>query len=145
MMGQAGVGNVGGAVQVHVHHQIPVRQRHVLEALVPQDAGIVDQDVHGAELCDRIVDDGLRTFRGGHRGLVGDGDAASVANLRHGTVGHVAGAGAITGSTQIVHHHLRAARGELQRMGLAQAPACTGDNHHFIFEIAHLRSPCDPE
>lgn len=44
------------ALQVHRRDDIKVLIRHLLEALVPQDTGIVDQDVHRPERLDSLRD-----------------------------------------------------------------------------------------
>lgn len=44
---------------MHSHDQIPVLVRHVLEADIPKDAGIVDEDIYPAEVLDGSIDDSL--------------------------------------------------------------------------------------
>ena len=74
-----------GAADVHVDHVVEHLRRHVVEGLVAQDAGVVHDDVDLAELVEGLVHDGRAAVRGGHRGGVGDGDAAGGGDLlRHG-------------------------------------------------------------
>jgi len=58
-----------------------------VERLVPQDAGVVDDDVDRAELVEGRLDDGLAALGGGDAVRVGDGDAAEVVDLLGGLVG----------------------------------------------------------
>ena len=44
---------------MHERDQIPVFIRHILESLVAEDTGIIDEDVHGAKGVDGGFDDGL--------------------------------------------------------------------------------------
>ena len=74
---------------MYVHRDVPVIQRHVLERLIAQDAGVVDQNVHGAERADRT-------------------------NLCDHAISGVAGNRAVALAAEVVHDHLRAAPRELQ-------------------------------
>ena len=132
------MGDVGRAVQVHVHHDVPVVQAHVLERLVAQDACVVHQDMYGAESLHGIVDDGLRTFAGRYRGLVCNGLAACRTDLCNHQVSSVTGAGTVAFATQVIHENLGATARELECVGLAQAVAGAGDDNDFVFELTHL-------
>lgn len=44
-----GFGAVEGAVQVHLHYQVPVMVRHFLEGDVAEDAGVVYQHVDASK------------------------------------------------------------------------------------------------
>ena len=54
---------------------------HVVERLVAQDAGVVDDDVDRAERVERGLHDGLAALGGGHAVGVGDGLAAEAVDL----------------------------------------------------------------
>ena len=54
---------------------------HVLERLVAQDAGVVDDDVDPAEGVERGLDDGLAALGRGDAVVVGDGLAAGGLDL----------------------------------------------------------------
>jgi len=47
---------------VNLHDQVPVVVLHVLEADVPEDTGIVDQDIDSAKCLDGRVDDLVTVF-----------------------------------------------------------------------------------
>jgi hypothetical protein len=57
--------------QVHVHHQPEILQRHLGEALVAQDAGVVDQDVDPAPGVHGLLHHGLHGRKVGDRRAVG--------------------------------------------------------------------------
>ena len=66
------------ALQVDADDIVPVGLLHVEGHLVPQDAGVVDQDVEPAEGVDGLVDDVLAAFPRADvvavdRGLAADG------------------------------------------------------------------------
>ena len=61
-----------------VDHGVPVFGRHLGEALVPQNTGIVDHDVHGAKGIQGRLDDVCTAFDGGHIVEVGHRLAAQV-------------------------------------------------------------------
>ena len=96
-----------------VHDQIPVVQGHFFEALVAENARIVDQDVDGAEFRDGIINNGFCPFAAGHRRFVGDGDAPGLSDFIDHHVGHIAGTNAIAAAAQVIDHDLGAALSEL--------------------------------
>ena len=69
MISQHGLGGLHRAHQVHVHHGLEIRDLHLGEALVAQDAGIGDQDVDAAQGVHGLLD------HVGDAGVVGDGGA----------------------------------------------------------------------
>ena len=86
---------------------------HVVERLVAQDAGVVDDDVDGAERVDRGLHDRLAAFGCGDRVGVGDGLAAGGLDLVDDELGGtLVAARAVDGAAEIVHHDQRAALGE---------------------------------
>ncbi len=129
------------ALQVHALDQIPVFRRHLLEAGVAQDAGVVDDDVDGAEGVKRGLHDFGAVF---HRVVVGHRLAAERLDLRHHLVRRRAGlAAAVDVAAEIVHHHLGAAGAEQQRVLLAQAVAGAGDDDHLVV-VTKLLSHATP-
>ena len=70
------LGDVEGAEEVDVDDGPQVGDVQVGERLVPQDAGVVDDDVDRAEGVERGLDDGRPALGGGHRVVAGHGLAA---------------------------------------------------------------------
>ena len=70
--------NLVAAINVDLGDQIPVRILHVLERDIPQNAGIVDEDVHGAKGLDSRLNHLLSNLDGV---VVGDGLAALLYDL----------------------------------------------------------------
>jgi hypothetical protein len=107
----------------------------VVERLVAQDAGVVDDDVDRAERLDRGGDDGLAALGGGDAVAVGDGLAAEGLDLADHVVGRtLAAAVARHRATEVVHDDARAAAGELERVRPAQAAAGAGDDRDLAVE-----------
>jgi len=87
---------IGGAEMVHLVDEFVVLQRHVVERLVAQDAGVADQGVDPAPGVHGGVDDALCGGFLGDRGVAGDRFAAGGLDLRHHFVGdRVGAAGAV--------------------------------------------------
>ncbi len=63
------MGDAHGAFKVDFQHQVPVLLRHLGEAHITEDAGIVDHDIHGAEVIQRGLHYRLAVF---HRVIVGN-------------------------------------------------------------------------
>jgi hypothetical protein len=106
-----------------------VVERHLREALVAQDAGVVDQDVN------RLVDHGLHRRRVGHRRTTGHRLAAGDADfLDHRERGGRRAAIAVERAAQVVHHHPGATRRQRQRMQTPQPATSTGDHGHAAIE-----------
>ena len=120
---------------MHGDHRVEQLGVHVVERLVAQDAGVVDDDVDGAERVDRALHDRLAALRCGDRIGVGDGFAARVLDLVDDVLGGpLVAAGAVDGAAEIVHHDQRAALGEHQRMLPAEPTTGAGDDRHFSVE-----------
>ena len=62
---------------MHVDDRVEQVGRHVVERLVAQDAGVVDDDVDPAERVERGLHDGLAALGRGDAVGVGDGLAAA--------------------------------------------------------------------
>lgn len=78
------------ALHVDIVDEVPVRLLHVLEADIPQNAGIVDEDIDAAKGVDGRLDDGLAIL---DRVVVGDRLAACRADLVDDFVCSLRGAG----------------------------------------------------
>ena len=111
-------------------NRIPVLRIHLQEALVPQDPRVVDQDVHLAEEMHGGLDDFLAPVRCGDIVVIGDRLPARGADLRHDPVGRAAGTDPrpVARAPEVVHDHLRASFGELERVSPPQAGAGAGDD-----------------
>ncbi len=139
-----GVRDIGGAEEVHLHHEVEIIDRHVVEGLVAQHACIVDHDVDRAEGIDRRLDDVGRALGIGHRIVVRHGLAARRLDLGHHLVGGgMIAAFAVDRAARIVHHHPGAAAGQQQRMRAAEPVAGAGDDGDAIVE-ADCHSPFSP-
>ena len=139
------VRHVGGAVQMDVDDDVPLVEGHVLECLVAQDAGVVDQDVDPAERVHGGLHDGLRTFPIGDGGFVGDRDTARGLNLGDHRIRGIALSRAVDAAAQVVHYHFRSTLGELQRVAPSYASTGPGDDCDFSFELTHLLSRCQSQ
>ena len=129
---------------MYIQHQFEVVQAALGKALVPQDAGIVHQDVDAAPLVHGLLDHGLDLVVFRHVGAVGDSLAAQGLDLRHHGLGGVAGAaGAVLGAAQVIDHHPGTAFGQFNGVTAAQALARPGNNGYFaVITDRHLFPPC---
>ena len=112
-----------GAAQVDVDHGVEVLVRHLQQALVPQDAGVGDQDVQPAELGDGCLHELLGDVGAAHRGDDG-GCAAAVGLNRPDSVGGDLG-------VHIVDDDGGALAGQFPGVGQAEAPSASGDDCYF--------------
>src|SRR5690606_31788105 len=102
---------------------------HVLERGVPQDPGVVDDDVDAAPGVERRLHDGPAALGGGDRVVVGHGLAAGGLDLVDHLLGRRrAAAGAVHRAAEVVDHHVGAPPGELEGVGPAEAATRTGDD-----------------
>ncbi|MNO86526.1 hypothetical protein D3C76_779250 [compost metagenome] len=136
------MGQAESALDVHVLDQVPLFLGHLVEGTVTQDAGVVDQDIEGAESLQRGGHDLLAL---GHRMVVGHRLAAQRTDFGdHGVGGGAGAAQAFGGHTQVVDHDLGASGAEQQGVGAAQAVACASDNCNFAVESNFLRHVDSP-
>ena len=119
--GLSGFGHVEDALEVDVHHQVPVLLGHLEEQVVAGDAGVVDQHVDPAELVDHALHGGL----GGGR----VDDVAADAH-RAGTVGELEPAGSLLsgGLVEVEDRDGGALAREALRDAEADASRCSGDD-----------------
>ena len=106
-------------------------RRHVLNGLVPQDAGVVDDDVDPVEGVEGGLDDRLASLGRGDAVGVGDRLPALIADL----LGHRLGqrgirAFAVERAAGVVDDDARAPGRQQQGVLLAQAPAGAGHDGH---------------
>ena len=66
---------------MNIQNRMPVIGLHFQKAFVPQDAGIVDDNVHGAEGVQGAFDDFFTTFGCGHTVIIRNGLSAQCVNL----------------------------------------------------------------
>src|SRR5579883_1160273 len=129
------VRDVGGPEEVHLHDEVEILDRHVVEGLVAQHAGVVHHDVDRAEGIDGRLDDVRRALGIGDRIVVRHRLSARRLDLGHHLVGsRVVAALTVHRAARIVHHDLRAAAGQQHRMRPAQPIARTGDDGDAIVE-----------
>ena len=136
--------DVQSSLQMDVDHRVDHGVVHLVERLVPQDAGIVDQHVDPAESVQRGLNDRLPTIRCGYGVVVGYRDATEGGDLVDYPVGcgH-RGAAAVESPTQVVHQNLSSTTRKLDRVGAPQATAGSGDDGHTSVkaQISHGLAP----
>ena len=105
---------------MHVDDQSEIVDAHFGEALVAQDACVVDENVDASPRTLRLVNH--RT----HRGLVGHRtpNRQRLAAVRDDFGGNLLG----SGDREVVHDDARALFGEVERMRAAQSAPGTGDD-----------------
>ena len=113
-------GDVERPPKMDGQHRVELLVLQLVEGLVPQDAGVVDHDIHPAERLHSGGGDGRPALGSGHRVGVCHRLAAAAVDL----VGHflgrpLAGTGAVGRSAQVVDHQPSPPPGQLQRV---QAP-----------------------
>ena len=95
---------------MNIDHRIHLLGRHLGEALVSEDAGVVHDDVHGPEAVQGGFHDPFAPYRGGHVVVVGHGLAA-VVHHRHRAGAVVVGSGRLAAHHHVGHVHRAAAAG----------------------------------
>ena len=136
------LGDVEGALQVHVEDRVQQVGVHVVERLVAQDAGVVDHDVDAAEGVERRLHDGLAALRRGDRVGVGDRLAARRLDLVDDELGRAGiAAGAVDGAAEVVDHDQRAAPPELQGVLATEPAAGARDDRHLAVETECCHGP----
>ena len=129
------LGDVEGALQVHVDHRVDQVGCHVGERPVAQDAGVVDDDVDAPEGVDGRLHDRLAALDRGDRVGVGDGHPAGGGDLLDDRLCRAgARAGAVDGAAEVVHHHQRPAGGQQQGVLATQPAAGAGDDRYLAVE-----------
>ena len=98
-------GHIRRSIQVNVNHQIPFIKRHLLERFIPQDTGVIDQDIDGAIFLDRSLDDTFSAFPVRYGILVSDSLATGRSYLFHDQISSITLARPIHRSTQVVNNY----------------------------------------
>ncbi len=124
------------AAQVDVDDGVELGDRHLLQARVPGDAGVVDQGVDAAEAGQRAGDHRIDLRAVGH--VDDDADAGGTAHrdgadLRHGGVDVV----------QVAHDDAGAFARELQGGGQADALGGAGDDGDLVGEAHGQGNRCE--
>jgi len=70
-----------------IHHRVPIGLFHIGKGLVAQYPGVVDEDVHLAEVLDSGLDDVFAALGGGDAVIVGHRDTAEGLDLFHDLLG----------------------------------------------------------
>jgi hypothetical protein len=125
-----------------VQHQIEIGYVHLGKALVAQDTGVVDQDMHPAPGFLGLGNhfDHLLIF--GHAAAVRHCFAARCLDFLDDLKRRIAMPGAITRAAKVIDHNLRAAPREFECIGFTQSTTCTCHNRDFVFKAdGHQISP----
>ncbi len=132
------VGRCEMPLQVDPDDVVPVGLVHVEAHLVPQDPGIVDQDVQLTEGVDGLVDERLgpvpRAHVGGIDGALAPAGLDELDDLLGGV--HVATL-SLHRRPDVVDHDLGALRGQEQCLLAADPSACAGDDGNLAVEHSH--------
>src|SRR6185369_6375305 len=101
--GPYGLGAIDRAHHVHIHHQPEIVQAHLGEALVAQDAGVVDEDVDAPPLVHGLPDHGFHRAEVRHAAAVDDRLAAGPPDF----LGDGTGARSFALGAEVVDYHSR--------------------------------------
>jgi hypothetical protein len=125
---------------VHVDDQVEVLIGHLQEALVPQDAGVGDQDVQPAERLYGTCNEGLGGLGGAHRNHHGGGPAAVGLNLCNGLGGSL--------RVDVIDDDGGTLAGEFPRVGKAKTLAAPSDDCYFAVQahrvLLRMQFPAEP-
>ena len=121
---------IEGALEIGIDHHIPIFLAHAHGKAVAGEPGVVDKNVHAAEIGDDL-------FRG-------RGDRLRIGDI-HGVSFRGAGMGGVDFLRDFRGVRLGAAHtgdfcpfvGEADGDGLADSAACPGDDSDLVFEFAH--------
>ena len=124
---------------MHVDHRTPQIGGHVVERLVTQDAGVVDDDVDASEGVQRGLYDRRAALGRGDRVGVGDGLATGRLDLVDDSFrGSLVAAGAVDGTAEVVHDDQRPTGRHQQRVLAAEASAGARDDRHLAVETKSI-------
>ena len=122
--------------QVNFHHQAKISDLHFGETFVPQNARIVDQNIHPAPGLHGLLHHGFDGLKIGHRGPIDNGLPAILANLiNHRLGGTDRATVSVHISAQIIDHHFSPPGRQRQCVLFAQTTPCTSDDGNAAFEI----------
>lgn len=121
--------DVKSSVEMNIEDRVDHGLVHLVERLVPQDAGVVDQYVNPTEGVDCSLHDGRSTLPGGYAVVVGNGAAAEGDDLVDDPLGRgFRSAAAVDAAANVVDDHIGTALTKLERVGAAETASCTGDD-----------------
>ena len=131
------MGDLVGTFHVDLVDQIPVGVGHLGEALVAQDAGVVDYHVDPAEVVHGALHDLLAVHH-----AVGVGNRSTTCGLdlfHHLQCCFAVGTFTLGAAAQIVDDDLGAMFGEQQGVGTANTTASAGYDNDLVFktDVAH--------
>ena len=116
--------------------RVPVLGFHFQECLVPEDTGVVHDDIDLSVSIQGGLDDILAAFGLGNAIIVGHGLPAGCLYFRHHFIGSLGSAtGAVARASKVVNNHLCSALGQLYRAVLAKTGTRAGDNGYSSCEI----------
>ena len=126
---------------MHPDHRVELRLLHLQQALVAQDAGVVHEDVDGAEVIHRRLDDPLRLIELADVAVVRDGFTARGFDLLARLRGRVLAAPAtVDVYAGVVDDDLSAVRRKLHRDPATDAAPRTGDDGDPTIQKTHVVS-----
>ena len=134
------LGAIGAAGQMNIHDELEIFHRHLVEALVAEHTGIVDENIDMAPFGDRVGDHLFDGRHIGHAAAGCHGFAAFGFDFGNNLFGHGSGpAGAIASAAKVVYHHLDTAPRQFLGMLASETSACAGDDGDAVvkFYSAH--------
>ncbi len=115
-----------------IENRFPVFRIHFDKAFVPENAGVVDQNIHGAERIQCRFNDIFTAFRSGNTVIVGHGLTAGRLDLiDHFVRRSLVAAGSVPASAEIIDHDVGAPFGQIKSVNPAQAAPGPGYDRHF--------------
>jgi hypothetical protein len=107
------------AGEIHIEHELPVGERHLVHGRVLLQPGVVHENVDGAELLDHLLEHRLHLVLPGDVRLVGIDICAATRGFLHHSLGRL-------GPRDVIHHHIRSGVSQRDGHGLANAGICSG-------------------
>ena len=130
------------AAEVDPHDGVPLLLRHVGEHPVPQDAGIIDEDVEVTEGAHGLIDEALRTLPVRDVVVVGDRLATGGDDLVDDLLGgRRVGASPVRVAAEVVDDDLGALPGEKEGVLPTDASSRAGDDGDATLESVHESTP----
>jgi len=117
-------------LKMHSHDRVPVLLLHFEERFIPQDAGIVDQDVNLTESLQCGFEDRLAAADGPHVGDGGDGLSAGCTDLPYDRVRRLCGV--------IIDYDRGTLAREQVRIGATESRTRTGNHGNLAIQQSHL-------
>ena len=129
--------------QVHAHDRVPLFDARVHEHSVPENPGVVHQDVETTEGLHGVTNQVSRGLPICDVGRIGDRLTAESPDLGHDLIGRRSICPlAISCGAQIIDHNSSALGRELERMRATDAATGAGDDHNALCtDLAHRPLP----